>query len=509
LRAAVAAILNRHPAVGLALGVIRNGSLDFFYGHGCADIASGTPVTEDTVFRICSLSKVFTALAVMQLWELGKVDLDAPANTYLRAYQLLPARASFRPATVRHLLTHTAGIPDVLRAADLLHPSWGKFEARPAAHSVKVGEPLPSLAECYGPSLRVKVEPGTAFLYSNHGFATLGQLVEDVSGMPLDRYFRAQIFAPLGMADTDIVRTARVASRLATGYGLGPSGAEDVTDREWVTQGASNVYSTSRDMARFVVALLGGGATEHGAILRPTTLATIFAPHYQPDPRLPGIGLGLFRYDVVGHRVVGHEGRMPGFNAQLFVAPDDDLGVIAFTNGSSGAMFWLPAELERLLHHLLGVPGDVARTDIPHHPEIWNDICGRYGSRAIDARGRMMLGGGVQVFVRGGQLMLRLLSPIPALYRGMALLPDDERDPYVFRLDLSPFGMPTARIVFSREVGVGTAAVHTDLGLLSFRKHTTSGAPRWWITGAAGALAVAAAATARGARRGPNTRVER
>lgn len=141
LQAAVDAILNRHPTVGLAVGVVRDGRLDFFRGHGVADIASGTPVTEDTVFRIASITKVFTAIAVMQLCEQGLVDLDAPANDYLRAYGLMPARPGWRPATVRHLLTHTSGLPEVARPRDALRPDFGE--------SVKAGEPLPSLAAFY------------------------------------------------------------------------------------------------------------------------------------------------------------------------------------------------------------------------------------------------------------------------------------------------------------------------------------------------------------------------
>src|SRR6266508_2516433 len=114
LQARVDGILNRHPAVGLAVGVVRNGSLEFFLGHGLADIASSSPVTGDTVFRIGSITKTFTAIAVMQLWEQGLVDLDAPANDYLRAYRLVPARAAHRSATVRHLLTYTAGLPQAV-----------------------------------------------------------------------------------------------------------------------------------------------------------------------------------------------------------------------------------------------------------------------------------------------------------------------------------------------------------------------------------------------------------
>ena len=93
LRASIDGILNRHPAVGLAVGIVRDGSLELFDGHGFADIASNTPVTEDTVFRIGSITKPFTAIAVMQLQEQGLIDLDAPANDYLRAYELIPAQA--------------------------------------------------------------------------------------------------------------------------------------------------------------------------------------------------------------------------------------------------------------------------------------------------------------------------------------------------------------------------------------------------------------------------------
>jgi CubicO group peptidase (beta-lactamase class C family) len=503
LKARVGGILNRWPAVGLAVGVVRDGRVECFFGHGLADIASNTPITQDTVFRIGSITKTFTAIAVLQLWEQGLVELDASANDYLCAYKLVPAKPGFRPATVRQLLTHTAGIPEVVYAADLLHPSWGPIDARPAVRSVRVGAPLPSLAEYYRGGLRLVVEPGSAFAYSNHGFATLGQLIEEVSGMPLERYFRERIFEPLGMADSDLVRSERVASRLATGYVLGPGGAKAVPDRDWVGAGGGGIYSTTRDMARYLTALLGGGANEHGSVLQPMTLATMFEPQYQPDPRVPGVGLAFFRGDAGGHRVVGHEGILPGFNSALSLAPDDGVGVIALTNGSSGASVWLPTELGGLLRHLIGVPDEGVRTDVPHHPEIWSEICGRYRlpEGIADLRGRVMMAGGVEVFVRRGRPMVRLLTPVPALYRGFPLHPDEDKDPYVFRLDLSRLGMATARVVFSCDARVGTTAAHTDLQALSLYKRPARGRPAAWFTVALGALAVASAVTA-GRRRG-------
>jgi CubicO group peptidase (beta-lactamase class C family) len=97
--AKIDAILNRWPAVGLAVGVVRGGGALGFSGHGVANTRSARPVTEDTVFRIGSITKTFTAVAVMQLWEQGLIELDGPANEYLRAYRLMPAKEGWRPAT--------------------------------------------------------------------------------------------------------------------------------------------------------------------------------------------------------------------------------------------------------------------------------------------------------------------------------------------------------------------------------------------------------------------------
>lgn len=463
LRAWTDGVLHRHPAVGLAVGVVR-GPLQLFEARGFADVASRTRVGASTVFRIGSLTKPFTAVAVMQLQEQGLIDLDAPADAYLRAYALIPSHPGRRPVTVRHLLTHTAGIAEVQHLRDLFHPEAGPIGGRPVVLSVGRGEPLPSLAEHYRRGLPVVAEPGTVFAYSNHGFATLGQIVEDVSGVPLERYLRERIFEPLGMEHTDLVRSDRVAPRLATGYTVGRHGVAPVPDRDWIGAGAGGIYSTVADVARFVPVLTRDGAGP-GGVLGPAALAAMLQPHHRPDRRLPGWGLGVARADAGGHPVVGHDGILPGFNSALVVAPDDGLGVVALTNGSPGAFGWMAAECMGLIRHLLDVPDEGVRTDVPQHPEVWAGLCGRYRlpPRVSDLRGRLAIPGGVEVVVRRGRLMLRASTASRALYRGAPLLPDDPDDPYAFRLDLSGAGLGAVRVVFGRDQA-GAAALHADLG---------------------------------------------
>lgn len=361
--------------------------------------------------------------------------------------------------------------------------------------SYPVGGKVPSLAEYYKGKLRVVAEPGTTFTYTDHGFATLGQIVEDVSGQPLDRYLRERVFRPLGMTHTDLRRTEQVASHLATGYSLRSHGAKPVLDRDGVTAAAGEVYSTPADMARYLAALLGGGSNAHGSVLTPATLATMFEPHYQPDARVAGIGLGFFRINMAGHRVVEHQGVVPGFHSQIFLAPDDGVGVMAFTNGAAQSLMWLPAECGKLLGRLIGAPEEVIRTDVPHSPEVWGEICGWYRPQAqrTDMQRWGMLGVGAEVVVRHGQPMIRVLTAIPGLYRGFELHPDDPDDPYIFRIDLSRYGIGPARVVFGRDGGQEISSINLDLIPLSLRKRPAARNPRLWLTGAlAAGTAIAA-----------------
>lgn len=461
LRKRIETVFNRRAVVGAAVGVVRGGRMEFT-GHGSADIAANRPVTPDTVFRIASITKTFTAIAVMQLWERGLLDLDAPATDYLRAYRLVPSDPRFGPVTIRHLLTHTSGIAETAHPRRLFAPDFGESVA-PDAH-------VPPLSEYYRRGLRVRAEPGTRWTYTNHGFATLGQIVADVTGVALADYLREQIFLPLGMTDTILGAPGWTSPNRATGYLLRSHGPEAITHREMITAGAASIYSTPRDMGRYATALLGVG--DYGSVLKSDTLATMFAPHYQPDPRLPGMGLGFFRGEAGGRRVVEHQGILPGFNSQLWLAPDDGLGLMVFVTGGHRAMLWLPAETSTLLHELLGVEEPAIRHDIPHHPQSWSEICGYYplAGPLSDVRARSMVGAGVEVRVSGGLPVLRVLTPIPGLLQGLRLYPDNPDDPWIFRIDLSRWGLGTGRILFSRESRTGAMEMHFDLHPMTLRK---------------------------------------
>jgi Beta-lactamase len=333
-------------------------------------------------------------------------------------------------------------------------------------------------------------------MYSNHGFAALGQLVEDVSGQPLDHYLREHIFAPLGMEHTDLVRSERVRPRLATGYVLRTHGLKPVADREVPTPGGGGMYSTTADMARYVAALLGGGTGEHGQVLKPDTLASMFQPHFQPDPRVPGVGLGFEPGEESGHATVGKTGIVAGFLSAMVLAPDDGIGVVAFTNtgGLDGRGVAEPLAVA-LLRRLLGLPDAVIRADIPVRPEVWREVCGWYSPDAGPVTNlflRALMGAGAEVTVHDGQLLLKPLTPIPAMRRGLRLYPDDPDDPWVFRIKFPNYGK-SSRVVFSRGPEDRGAPMRLLLDVMSLQKRPEVRNPRRWVNGvlAAGAAALA------------------
>ena len=438
LRAKVAGVLSSWPSAGLAVAVVRDGSVVWFHGYGVTEIATGEPVTEDTVFRVGSVTKTVTAVAVMQLWERGLVDLDAPANDYLTTFRLAPVRQDLQPATLRHLLTHTAGVGYWRRISDLLRPAVGS--------GVRATRVLP-LGEYYRRGLPQEIQPGTKWAYSNHGFAALGQIVEDVTSQTLADYMREHVFDPLGMDNTDLVRSDRVRPGLATGYVVRARGLKPVADYEMPTPGGGGLYSTAADMGRFAASLLQERDEDRSQLLKHSTVAMMFQPHFQPDPRVPGAGLGFSLGSEGGHRTVGKDGIVSGFLADLAMAPDDGIGVVVLTN--TGALSGQGAAVPlgtAVLRQLLRLPDEAVRTGLAPHPEVWTDLCVWYSPApgpVTNLFTRLLLGAGVEIAVRRNQLIMKPLTPLPAMRKGMRLHPDDQDDPYVFRVDMSDVDLGT------------------------------------------------------------------
>ena len=204
--AIVDGVLAEHPLAGISLGVVTRDGLGETVLRGIA--TDDRAVTLDTVFRIGSVTKTMTALALLRQWEAGRFDLDDPVNDHLSGLELV-GRPGWRAPTIRQLLTHTAGIGELAAWSDLRRPMIGL--------ACPPGEPARNAAERYGGRLHLDVEPGTKWAYANHGFNVLGYLVEQMSGEPYGEHMRSVLFDPLGMDHTDVERSERVRDALATG----------------------------------------------------------------------------------------------------------------------------------------------------------------------------------------------------------------------------------------------------------------------------------------------------
>ena len=467
---------NEHTLAGLAVGVVRDGELEHFTGLGMADGAKGRAVERDTVFRIGSISKTMTAVAVMQLVEEGALDLDATVDDLgTRARIDAPA-----PVTVRHLLTHTSGLGELRRPSDLTRPVLGLATKE-----------APPLGEYYARPLRTSVPPGTKWAYANHGFALLGLIVEDLRGRPFTQVMRERIFAPLGMTRSDFERTPRVRERLAVGYGAARKGFKPVRDYEIAVGPAGSCFSTTEDMARYVAALAGDGAP----LLRSESLARMLEPQGEPDPAMPSMGLSFFLGRVGGHRVAGHDGGWSGFVSALAFAPGSGIGVVAFTNTNTA---FAPHVLaERVLERLLGDAGEPPV--VPQHAHAWPELTGLYKlpeGLNTNLRWWPLLGGEVQVAVRKGKLVARSPSPVTQLRKGIELHAIDPENPLRLEARVDGWAVP---VVFERGEGgdvVALRAGSTRGGLLRLHRRSPAASLRVWArtAAAAGTLAGAAAA---------------
>jgi len=389
-------------------------------------------------YRIASITKTFTAIGVMQQFEAGRIALDDPVNDHLRTVRVVtPAGAP--PVTIRHLLTHSAGIGELLRAGDLRRPFAG-FAVRP-------GQPVPPLRSVYEPEVRTEVAVESKSAYANHGFGLLGVLLEDVSSEEYGDYVRTHVLDVLGMTRTDVARTPRVGE---TAIGFRPKGDRHAWDLDLTVPPAGGAWSTVEDLQHYVVALVNGGANASGRVLEPATLSLMLESHFRLDPRMPGRGLCFALGELCGHRLAGHDGGLPGFSSTMQFAADDGAGAIVLANANSLAISATVHRLGRdLLRDILGVADPVDALDAvtgPERPDTWAGLRGAYVPERGLLTSTRVWRGGAPLVVRGSARHLELRAPYGAHRRGTRLRPDRD-DPEVYRLVSRGL---VGRVVFQR-----------------------------------------------------------
>jgi len=316
--------LKTYQVPGLGLGVVRDGKAIWRAGYGSTRVGTNSRVTPDTLFHMASVTKPLVATAVMQLVERGAVDLDEPFATFVPTFNIADARG--REITVRHLLTHTSGLPDV-ESYDWEHPEFDD-------------DALERYIRSLG-SIRLLTAPGERFAYSDIGFDILGALIARISGVPFEQFVAAQILEPLGMNASSLLLQKVNRELLASPHRCDERGYPQVLpvfpyNRRHA--GSSTLYSNVDDMLRWGAANLLGGELQGKRILHASTLATMWTGSvgdvHAAIPRNGRVGLSWFVFQRKGDRIVGHMGQDDGFASLLLLVPERGVAVVSMGNRS-------------------------------------------------------------------------------------------------------------------------------------------------------------------------------
>jgi len=304
--------LEKERIPGAAFVMVKDGKIFFKKGYGFANLARQQRVAPDSsIFRIGSISKVFTADAVMQLADRGVIDLNRDVNQYLKRVK---APATFaEPVTASHLISHTAGFDEI----------------RPGTQASE-REGVLSLADFLRPRLVRLWRPGQIPMYSTYGITLAGALVEDVSGLPFEDYLAKNIWQPLGMSRTNITVPPALADDVAIGYEYDENNKTYQPQKwEWYhTTPASSINSTAADMAVWMIAHLQQGQYGEARLFSPQAAREMLRTHATGHPKLHGLTYG-FAEEMYGDlRFLEHGGDMAGFSSQVVLIPERNAGFL-------------------------------------------------------------------------------------------------------------------------------------------------------------------------------------
>ncbi len=311
--------LERSDVAGASVLVMKDGNVLLQKGYGYADLKSKKPVDPaTTIFRLASISKLFTWISVMQLEEQGKLDLDTDVNRYLD-FQIRPAFG--RPVTLRNLMTHTGGFEEVLDDIILTDPK----------QAVSLRDDL-----MHNQPMRL-FPPGEIPAYSNYGVGLASYIVERVSGESFEQYVQQHIFSPLGMTHSSFYQPLEKRLEYSDSQGYrGDTTKPPVGFEIFNPVGAGGVSSSAGDMGRFGQALLNGGELDGQRILKAETLAQMWTPQFRATDQLPPIGMGFYQTWRNDLRWIGHEGDLIAFHSLFFIEPQQKLVLFASYNSSGG-----------------------------------------------------------------------------------------------------------------------------------------------------------------------------
>jgi D-alanyl-D-alanine carboxypeptidase len=324
-------------SAGLAVAVARGGQMMFVRGYGYANLEDKVPVTPDTVFRIASITKQFTAAAVARLAEQGKLSLEDRVAKYF------PGLPNGNAVSIRQLLNHTAGIHNMVED---LFADPRQFQQLRLEYSE---EEL--LAKLQTHQSLYDFPPGTGWHYSNTGYMLAGMIVEKVCAKALDPCLREQIFDKLGMAHSAVDDNETLVAHRAVGYDAIQNQPGDFQRTQFFSMSGAKwsggMRSTVGDLVRWHHALLAGQVLAPGMLEQMLSPARLLDGRPARQGQVPAnqatesmaagdYGLGLNFSKLDGHRQIGHDGNVFGFNAVLYSYPDDGLTLVVLSNTSGG-----------------------------------------------------------------------------------------------------------------------------------------------------------------------------
>ncbi|WP_308218066.1 MULTISPECIES: serine hydrolase [Bacillus cereus group] len=321
--------MKKENAAGVALVVVKDNQILFQKGFGFSDKEKNTPIDpKKTVFRLASISKVFTASAVMQLVEQGKIDLNKDIVNYMGGLKYQNNMGE--PVTMEHLLTHTTGFDYVDPRPEDIHYQENDYTM------------LKDYVEDNMPTVVRK--PGDTYTYDNFASMLQGYIVQNLTNTPFYKYMAKNIFYPLEMHNSSFVMTNFIKEKLATGYDAKGNAIPFYQTRPTdMPQGS--MFSTGSDVANFMIAQLNDGKFKNNQILQKETVEDMQKTKFALHPKYPNMTYGFEFFSPQSHNgqyVFGKGGNIPGFSSLMWLIPEHKIGVFVVTNKDSSA---LPVEV--------------------------------------------------------------------------------------------------------------------------------------------------------------------